>query len=304
MHEGVRRLDDLTVPFGKEVRLAVLGFPINHSISPQLHMAALRELAVKNRKFADWIYHKIEVLPQGLPEALPKLAELGYRGLNLTIPHKVEVLPLLRSIDPKARAIGAVNTLSWEDGEWKGYNTDGFGLAFSVKNSFGCSLREFEVLVLGAGGAARAAIAQCLQDGCSHVTVRNRSVERADSLIQTMGQNGFQQKLSSISSLEPFSPRQSEKRLLVINATSLGLQESDQEPIDLDGLPGTTLVYDMIYNPPVSKLLQKGRSLGMQTANGLGMLVGQASHALEIWTGMDISVKAMEEAAALALDPR
>ena len=128
-----------------------------------------------NPIYAHWHYHKIEVPSSELSEVLPKLAELGYRGINLTIPHKVEVLPLIDLIDEEAEVMGAVNTLKWNGSGWSGSNTDGYGLEKGVSRNLGVALESSEVLVLGAGGAARAAVAKCLLRGCAKVWVGNRS---------------------------------------------------------------------------------------------------------------------------------
>ena len=150
MLEETFLLDQLCRLQPNEVGLAVLGYPIKHSISPQLHTAALEVLALGDPAFACWNYRKIEVPPQHLSTALPRLVELGFRGLNLTIPHKVEILPLLSGIDPQAEIMGAVNTLKWENNGWHGYNTDGFGLSLAIRNAFQKSMADFDVLVLGA----------------------------------------------------------------------------------------------------------------------------------------------------------
>ena len=141
MLEEPLSLNQLPNFYNNEVGLAVLGYPIKHSISPELHAAALKELSEKEPIFRKWKYQKIEVLPNRLAEALPLLSDSGYRGLNLTIPHKVEVLPLLDCIDDQAKVMGAVNTLSWENQGWKGYNTDG---ARSFGRYIQCFWKEVE----------------------------------------------------------------------------------------------------------------------------------------------------------------
>ena len=214
-------LDQLTTLPAKGVGLAVLGYPIKHSISPQLHGAALEKLSEKEPEFRHWKYQKIEVLPDLLPEALPRLADLGYRGLNLTIPHKVDVLPLIDAVDPQAKIMGAVNTLSWENNGWKGYNTDGVGLSRAVSNAFGKNLKDFNVLVLGAGGASRAAVSQCLGEGCQNLAIYNRSTDRANQLLEILKINGFSQEIVILDHpVNPFENTNSE--ILIINATSLG----------------------------------------------------------------------------------
>ena len=279
-----------------EVGLAVLGCPVKHSISPKLHNAALAILAEKESSFRLWNYRKIEVLPSDLASALSKLSEFGFRGLNLTIPHKVDVLPLLSSIDEKARAMGAVNTLNWEKGEWRGYNTDGVGLSRAIFQAFKKQMEEFNILVLGAGGAARAAVAQSIFEGCSRVAVFNRSADRARELCQALFKNGVNQNIELLESIKnPFSG--SQEPTLVVNATSLGLQLDDPSPIDLSLFSDNVYVFDMVYNPSVTNLLRQANQNGYPCVNGLGMLVGQAAKSLEIWSGREVSTEAMSQAA-------
>jgi shikimate dehydrogenase len=300
MLEETFLLDQLCRLQSNEVGLAVLGYPIKHSISPQIHTAALEALALGDPAFACWNYRKIEVLPEHLSTALPRLVELGFRGLNLTIPHKVEVLPLLSDIDPQAEIMGAVNTLKWENNGWHGYNTDGYGLSLAIRNAFQKSLSDFHILVLGSGGAARAAVAQCLFEGCSRLAIYNRSPARAHALSQTFLQNKNHLSITVVDSpCDPFG--NNEHPLLVINATSLGLRADDPSPIDLSVFAGHPYVYDMVYNPPETRLLAHAKDLGCPHVNGLGMLVGQAARSLEIWTGREVSFDAMNQAALEAL---
>lgn len=300
MLEEPLSLNQLPNFYNNEVGLAVLGYPIKHSISPELHAAALKELSEKEPIFRKWKYQKIEVLPNRLAEALPLLSDSGYRGLNLTIPHKVEVLPLLDCIDDQAKVMGAVNTLSWENQGWKGYNTDGAGLSGDIYNAFGKRLKDFNVLVLGAGGASRAAVSQCLLEDCQNLAIYNRSIERASHLSEILRTNGFSQEVLILDQpINPFADTNSE--LLIINATSLGLRREDPSPVDLSVFPELVYVYDMVYNPPMTKLLKQAKEKKIPFSNGLGMLVGQAARSLEIWTGRDISENAMRQGAKLAL---
>ncbi len=300
MLEETFLLDQLSLLPPHEVGLAVLGNPIKHSVSPQIHNAALKVLAGMDSKFNHWNYRKIEVSSSVLPEALPRLAKLGFRGINLTIPHKVEVLPLLSSIDEQAKIMGAVNTLNFEKDGWKGYNTDGIGLARAIKKDFDRALKDFNVLILGAGGAARAATAQCVFDGCKQIAIFNRSINRANELRQAIRKNGIDQEISVLESLsDPFCG--SDLPILVINATSLGLSAEDPSPINLSLLRGDIYVYDMIYNPSVTQLLIEAEKMGYRFSNGLGMLVGQAARSLEIWSGKEVCTESMNRAAVLAM---
>jgi len=285
------------LPVGS-VGLAVLGFPIHHSISPQLHRAALEEMARVDPRFSLWRYDKVELAVESLPEALPQLAKLGYRGLNLTIPHKVEVLPLLDQIDEGAARMGAVNTLSWENGSWKGYNSDGVGFSRAVQIAFSRSLKDFEVLILGAGGAARAAVAQALSEGCAKIGLLNRSAARAQDLVRVLEENQFSNLPKILSAAEVPAFFGNDSHPLLVNATSLGLKKSDPVPLSLSGLPDNTCVYDMIYNPAQTALLKEAKSVGFRAVNGLGMLVGQAARSLEIWSGVDVPISSMERAAS------
>ena len=286
-----------------EVGLAVLGDPIAHSISPQLHNAALRELSAKDESFKRWRYDKIEVSAGQLADALPRLAELGYRGINLTIPHKVEVLPLLKSVDEEALAMGAVNTLVWDENGWSGRNTDGYGLEQGVHEDLGVRLEDSSILILGAGGVARAATAQCLIRGCETVWLGNRSLDRLDGVTEALG-NVFESHRIRTFALSELPPEiEGLENLLVINATSLGLRENDPSPLAMDGLSSNTKVYDMIYNPPETALIREGVKAGMAAGNGLSMLVHQAAKALEIWTGQRVSSRVMLASARRAMEP-
>ena len=286
----------------EDVGLAVLGDPIAHSISPQLHNAALRELSAKDESFKSWRYDKIEVSASQLAETLPRLAELGYRGINLTIPHKVEVLPLLTSVDEEALAMGAVNTLVWDDSGWTGRNTDGYGLEQGVHEDLGVRLEDSSILILGAGGAARAATAQCLLRGCETVWLGNRSLGRLAGVTEALGTVFESHRIRTFALSELPPEIEDLEDLLVINATSLGLREKDPSPLSLDGLPSDTKVYDMIYNPPETALLADARKAGMTCGNGLSMLVHQAARALEIWTGEHVSSQVMLREAKLAME--
>jgi len=284
-----------------EVGLAVLGSPVRHSISPALHGAALAELAKEDEQYKNWHYHKIEVMSGCLSEALVKLAKQGYRGLNLTIPHKVDALSLVSELDETALAIGAVNTLKLEKSGWKGYNTDGLGLSYAVQEAFGLSFKDFDVLVLGAGGAARAAVAQCIFEECKNIYLLNRTVDRARELVVALGKKLDTTNVFIIEELERDFINHGRRPILLINSTSLGLGLNDPPPIELGRLGPNLFIYDMVYNPPCTRLLTQAKEMGYPFTNGLGMLVGQAAKSLEIWTGRSVSIEQMIGAAEMAL---
>lgn len=293
MPEVPLQLGDLRTFPPEKVGLAVLGYPISHSISPSLHNSALRKLSESDERFLHWRYDKIEVKASELADALPRLAQLGYRGINLTIPHKVEALPLIDWIDDEAEAMGAVNTLAWDGTGWKGYNTDGYGLENAVSEALNASLTDSSILVLGAGGAARAAAARCLLSGCEYVWVGNRSANRLKEMNDALRERFGQDRLRPFVLSEIPEEVRGLKNLLIINATSLGLGEKDPSPMSLSGLASSTKVYDMIYNPPETALLKEARMADMPGENGLSMLVHQAAKALEIWTNEQVCSDSM-----------
>ena len=293
MPEPPLQLEDLSAFPPGQVGLAVLGFPISHSISPDLHNSALSKLGESEEHFLHWRYDKIEVRASELPEALPRLAALGYRGINLTIPHKVEVLPLVDSIDEEARIMGAVNTLAWDGNGWKGYNTDGYGLEKALLEDLDATIGDSSIVVLGAGGAARAAAAKCLLSGCGRVLVANRSPSRLKEMEEALGREFGGDRIRFFALSEITGEIKGAPSPLIINATSLGLAEADPSPLSLDGLSSSTKVYDMVYNPPETALLKEAGMAGMAWANGLSMLVHQAARALEIWTGEQVCHESM-----------
>lgn len=297
--DSVLTLQDLgsTRPAG--TALAVLGHPIKHSISPAMHNAALAEMARTDARFSDWRYQRFDVPPDDLPAALARLHALGFRGLNLTVPHKVIAFGCVHSVDPAAQPIGAVNTLLWTPQGWHGYNTDGYGLATAVKEELGRSLTGASILLLGAGGAARGAAVECLQQRCANLWIANRSADNLQQLLDLLAPLAHGVPVRGFAPGHP--PADLPNDLLIINATSAGLRAEDPLPFDLSLARRPAGVYDMIYNPPETRFLAAAASRGLPTANGLSMLVHQGARALEIWSGVSVPVYSMRAAARQAL---
>lgn len=279
----------------------MVGHPIGHSLSPQMHAAALAQLARSDPRYADWAYHRFDVPPERLGEALGLMRARGFLGVNLTVPHKVLALGLVGALDPAAREAGAVNTLVALGDTWRGFNTDGYGLAAAVREDLGIDLRGTHVVLLGAGGAARAAALECLRRGCASLRIANRSRPNLDALVCLLAPAAG---ATPVIAMGPGSgPAGVPSGSLLINATSAGLRPGEPAPADLRAFPGVSAVYDMIYNPPLTGLLAQARALGLAHANGLGMLAYQGAKSLEIWTGAPASATAatMRAAAAKAL---
>jgi len=266
-----------------------------------MHNAALAELARDDDRFAGWRYFPFDVEPGGLAAALGLLGERRFRGVNLTVPHKVLAVELVGDLDPAAREAGAVNTLARGGSGWRGFNTDGHGLAAGILEDLGLELRGAPIVLLGAGGAARGAAVECLRAGCAALWIMNRTRANLDSLLMQLSPLAGRVPIGAIAPGGPATSLQ--PGAIVINATSAGLGAGDPAPADLAALPGIAAVYDMIYNPPETRLLAQARALGLPHANGLGMLVHQGAKALEIWTGIPSSrtAPAMRAAAAKAL---
>jgi shikimate dehydrogenase len=295
-------LDDLAAWSRPGVSLAVLGWPIRHSISPAMHNAALARMAERDAAYSNWQYFRFEVPPEELPRALGLLHAKKFRGVNLTVPHKMLAYDLSEvAVDESARMIGAVNTLRWREGGWHGFNTDGHGLAAGLREDLGVELAGAHVVLLGAGGAARGAAVECLQRGCASLWIANRTRANLDALLTLLA------PLAGEIPVHGFAPEHAASAGLpagavVINATSAGLKATDPMPVELGVLRGPRAVYDMIYNPAETPLLAAARATGVSAANGLSMLVHQGARALEIWTdNAGVPVNAMAAAAREAM---
>lgn len=275
--------------------LAVLGYPIEHSLSPVMHNAGLAKLAESTPVFAEWSYYKFSVRPEELIDSLQLFKEKNFIGLNLTIPHKIEVLPTLASLTPEAQAAGAANTLFIQNEQWCGHNTDGYGLTRAIEENLSVKIAGRPVLLLGAGGAARAAAVAVLQKGCSSLMIGNRSPERLAQLIDQIkvAQSESSQPIISFLFHEtPAFPAD----LIVIQATASGLKTDDQEPIDFSQLTGDVKLFDMIYKPKDPVSVRSARKNGFQAVNGLDMLLYQGVAALETWVGQPVDCVVMRNA--------
>ncbi len=299
----VRTLEELEDWNAEEPSLAVLGRPVAHSLSPVMHAVALARLAREDAAFGAWRYHKFDVPPERLAEALPLFHARGFLGINLTIPHKVLAVGLVRAIDPFAADAGAVNTLRRRDDGYEGFNTDGHGVARAITDELGTAIRGSHVVVLGAGGAARATAVTCLAERCASLAIGNRTPANLEALLSILrplaGAAG-----TPVRGFDPSRPPADlPADALVINATSAGLAADDPPPIDLGRLRGAPMVYDMIYNPPATELLRAAAARGLRAANGLSMLAHQGARSLEIWTGRSVPAAPMLAACRAALRP-
>lgn len=280
--------------------VGLFGFPVSHSLSPVMHNAALAVLARDDATFARWRYAKFEIAPADLAHALRVAHAKGFRGLNITIPHKEAVFTHAESADDFTRAAGAGNTLVRTATGWHATNTDGGGMTDALRAELGLELRDRDVVLLGAGGAARAAAVQCLQEGASSLAIGNRGRARLDALLAHLAPLAQGVPLSGFTFDTPAALAALPPDAVMINATSSGLASDGAAPVDLHALPRPAVVYEMIYNPPVTALLRDAAALGVPHANGLGMLVFQGARSLARWTQRPVPADVMRAAIVAA----
>jgi shikimate dehydrogenase len=263
----------------KPARLAVIGFPVAHSASPRMHQPALDGAGIDAR------YIRLEVPPGRVGEALGRMRELGFIGCNVTVPHKLEVMDHCDWIDPDALALGAVNTVSFDGGQAKGFNTDAPGFRRAVEEAFGVPLGDLKVVIVGAGGGAGQAVAAaCRLAGVRDLTLANRTVEKLGSLaarLQVMSDFPF--SLHSIALNDSSLPERCQAADLIVNTSSVGLKPGDPSVLPAECLREGLFVYDSIYQPAVTPLLALAQDQGCRTANGLSMLIHQGARAFQIW---------------------
>ncbi len=267
------------------VRLGVFGDPVAHSLSPKMQNAALDACGLKMR------YAAFHILPDELPEALSLVRTLDFVGLNLTIPHKASAVSLVDDLDDFAREVGAINTARLDDGKLIGSNTDGPGFARAIRQEFSVDLRDLRVLLLGAaGGAGRAIAQQCAREGCERLVLVNRDLKKSKQLVENLRAR-FQEArvLGPVARLEAIEWNDTALRFqiantdLVVNATPLGMKRSDPPVLSSSLLAPHLMVYDTIYTPARTLLLEAASEAGARGANGLSMLLHQGALSFEKW---------------------
>jgi shikimate dehydrogenase len=272
--------------------LAVLGWPVRHSLSPVLHNAALREQGL------DLVYLAMPTPPDRLRAVIEGLSALGAVGANVTVPHKQEALGLCDHLTPEAELIGAVNTLAWTTDGLLGDNTDAVGLRDALTADV--DVRQGDgVVVVGTGGAARAAVVAVGRLGC-RVTVAGRRPDAAATLAELAVEAGAAEGTGLDLAAEADVDEAVGAARIVVNATSVGM-DGDHLPARFEALEPGQVAYDLVYAPPMTPFLLAARDRGVEHHNGLGMLVGQAASAYRRWTGQDPPVTTMSAAVVGAL---
>jgi shikimate dehydrogenase len=282
---------------------AVYGHPIKHSASPAMQNAGIAALGL------NWRYLAFEVHPDNLRAAIEGAKAMNFIGLNLTVPHKMLALDLVDFPDGSAKVWGAVNTIRFEgkdrQGIWRplveleetppemrshGFNTDADAIVRSLREDLGVEVAGAKVLLLGVGGAGRTAALKLASERVAELFLVNRTRDKADAIAEEIRQRHSEVKVTlgyPSGSVD-----------LVLNATSVGLKPDDPSPLDESrlSLSRAGAVYDMIYRPAETVLLQRAKAAGCRSANGLGMLLYQGAKALELWTGRPAPLEAMRRA--------
>lgn len=276
---------------GKTKITGVFGYPVEHTLSPIIHNTAFEYLGL------NYVYLPFLIKPEDIKSALSSIKTLGILGVNLTIPHKETCIPYLDSIDDGAGIIGAVNTIKLEKDKLKGFNTDAEGFILSLKNETSFKKPKGKtVFILGAGGSARAVVYALAREKCGRIIVANRSVDRAEKLVNEINRKFPGCKMEAV----PLGEKSVEGLLmessLLVNTTSVGLKHGDGLLINVNFLHKDLLFYDLIYSPFGTRLLIEARKRKLEAVDGMGMLIYQAILAFEIWTGKKPPVKIIQHA--------
>lgn len=263
----------------------LLGYPIKHSKSPQIHNTAFEALNL------DHVYLAFEVEDGHLEEALGAMKVLDAIGFNVTMPHKNKVVELLDEVSEEVKIIGSVNTVKNEKGRLIGYNTDGKGFIKALQEA-GADIRNKKIVMAGAGGAARAIAIQLAFDGAGEIVMFNRTLSTAEKIVNSINSNIASRRARAFQMDEAVMKEELKEAALLINCTSLGMKNAIDQSIvtDTETLHSGLFVSDIIYDPPKTKLLSIAEEVGCRTMNGLGMLIWQGAIAFKIWTGKEMPV--------------
>jgi shikimate dehydrogenase len=263
---------------GKTKITGIFGYPIGHTLSPLMHNAAFKTLGL------DTAYVAFKVLPEDLPYAIQAIRSLNLLGVNITVPHKEKVIPLLDKIDKEAAFIGAVNTVTNSEGILTGYNTDGRGFISSLSEE-GISIDGKDIVIIGAGGASRA-ISYYLSEGASRLSLFDIDKPKAEKLVTDLKE--IRNNVFLLEKIEDVA-----KPDIVINATPLGLKPDDPLPLNPDSIVPEMIICDLVYKK--TDFLKEAEKKGAKTLNGSGMLLWQGVLAFELWTGVKPSVAVMRK---------
>lgn len=270
----------------------VLGYPAKQSLSPLMHNAAFKALGINAE------YKIFEKSPQELENFLHTLAQQNIFGLNVTLPYKEKVIPFLDKISDQVKLIGAVNTVKLSGAKLEGFNTDGEGFLRHLSGDLGFDPKDKNISIIGAGGAARAISAYLGIHQPRSISIFDADREKLLTLVSHLKTNFKKIGIKAADSIEELNIENSD---LLINATPVGMKETDPLLVDEKLIHRGLLVYDLIYNPKETKLLKVAKGKGAEISNGLGMLLCQGMFSFEIWTGSKAPKEIMQKALLEAL---
>ncbi|MEH2070583.1 MAG: shikimate dehydrogenase [Nostoc sp.] len=277
---------------GKTKLLGVIGYPVEHSLSPVMHNAAIAHLGL------DYVYLPFPIAPENLEIAIAGFAAIDVVGFNVTIPHKQAIVPLLSEITPIAQAIGAVNTVSCQNNQWVGTNTDIEGFIAPLQTTYKQDWSQKVAVILGNGGAARAVVAGCHQLGFAKIYVLGRNEQKLQAFCDSWSNSSIDENLQvgTWDELAKLIPQTD----LLVNTTPIGMypkvNESPLSAAEIAQLPQGAIAYDLIYIPKPTQFLQLAEKQGAIAIDGLEMLVQQGAAALKIWLQQEIPVEIMRQA--------
>ncbi len=290
-------MDKLHTITGHTKIVGVIGAPVEHSRSPQMHNAALVKAGL------DYVYVPFHVPVDAVAAAMNGFKALNVVGINVTLPHKQAVIPFLTFISQEAELIGAVNTLTFINGEIYGENTDAPGFLRALEETGASVPVDKDVVVLGAGGSARAVVVALALAGVRSVVIANRTVSKAVALAEELSEKinvqeetGHKTVLEGIGLQDSRLPDAVKGSALLVNTASSSMDTSHPLLIDPNWLQPSTTVYDIVYTPPMTTLLTTAAEKGCKIVGGIGMLVHQGAIAFERWTGVEPCVETMQKA--------
>lgn len=266
------------------IKLAVIGDPVEHSLSPVIHSAVMERLGM------EYEYYRVKVEKGGLARFLERVKRENITGFNLTMPHKSDIIPFLDEIDAEAKVYNSVNTVKYEDGKLYGYSTDADGYKLALSEA-GYSFECKNVLILGAGGVSGTIVSKAAREGAASIVVLNRTLEKAEAVIKCA--EGSSAKCRADIMTDENMRHFAKETDILINATPLGMTGVSADYKDLgflEELPKASLVSDLIYSPKQTSFLKSADELGLNTINGFGMLIYQALISDEIYLGQKLDL--------------
>ena len=270
-------------------KIGIIGFPLGHSLSPDMHNHIYKTLSF------DSYYDRWEIEEKNLSTEFEKITQGNFLGANVTVPYKEKIIPFLDFLNEESKITGAVNTIAKQNDKLVGFNTDIFGIESCLNNQFGDTNLN-NVVLIGSGGAARAALYVLLNKGIDNLTIINRTKSNVEKMLKRFSKFDCNYEILNFSDKNKVKIKSIESEL-IINTTTFGMKGSGMElisPIDQDCISGKSVIFDLVYNPRITKLMSMAISKNADIIEGIDMLVYQASKSIELWTGLTPSFEEMK----------